>query len=217
MNKNQAIFVYRIIICITGWFSILVSMLLNLQVVQQGSDAITIFGNSFSYYTIQSNLLVAGWLTLAIIYHKKDEKPRFLSSPVQGAITLYITVTFLVFAVLLSGNYQPTGWFALTNFLLHYAIPIAFIVDWFITGIEAPYERKYALYWLTYPLGYLRYTLIRGFFTAFYPYYFIDLNVLSYLQLFINVCALTGLFLLLGSLYIVVNRFITKKRTNNST
>ncbi len=217
MRKNQVIFVYRIILCLTGWFSIVVSMLLNLQFVQQGSDAITIFGNSFSYYTIQSNLIVAVWLTLAILYHNKEKKTFFIGAPVQGAITMYITGTFLGFAVLLSGGYKPTGWYGFTNLTMHYVIPIAFIVDWILTGSETQYKWNYAVYWLGYPLFYLVYTLIRGFFTGFYPYYFIDVKVLSILALIVNVLALTGLFFFLGLLYIFVNRFIVKKRAINST
>ena len=100
MNKNHNILIFRIVVCCTGWLSILIAMLLDIESVLNGSDAIILFSNTFSYYTVQSNILVTIWLTLAIAYHNRDEKPSYLSSPIQGALTLYITVTFLVFAIL---------------------------------------------------------------------------------------------------------------------
>lgn len=211
-NYSKGLLIYRLIVCATGWISLIITMVLNYQAVLDGIDAIVLYSYTFSYYTIQSNLIVAIWLTFAIIYHNKEEKPRFLKSPVQGAITLYITVTFMIFAILLSWLYKPTGWAAVTNLTMHYLIPIAFIVDWIVTGNKTEYQWKYALYWLVYPLGYLIYTMIHGLFTNFYPYYFIDLSVLSIPEFIISAVGLSAVFLLLGLLDVFINRVLYRKR-----
>ncbi|MFX0071174.1 MAG: Pr6Pr family membrane protein [Candidatus Hermodarchaeota archaeon] len=215
MNKDQNILIFRIFVCLTGWFSILIRILLDIESILNGSDAVFLLCNTFSYFTVQSNVFIAIWLTLIIIYRNKDEKPSCLSSIIQGALTLYITVTFLVFAIFLSAIYHPTGWEAVINITMHYIIPIAFIIDWLITGTDVQYKWKYILYWLIYPLSYLVYTLIRGFFINFYPYPFLNLNILSLSELIFYIIILVCLTILLSSLYIFVNNMIYNKKSSN--
>ena len=120
----------------------------------------------------------------------------------------YITVTFIIFALFLSPYYQPTGIEGVLNILSHYIIPIAFIIEWFLTESDTEYEWSYIGYWMIYPFIYLTYVLIRGYLTGLYPYYFIDLNYISIITLVLVVIALTVFFFLLGSLYITLNRKI---------
>lgn len=196
----------------TAWFSIILSLVLTVQGAQDASAVLSGIGIMFSFYTIQSNLIVATWLTLAIIFNNKEEKPSIVSSPVQGAITLYISVTFIIFALLLSGMYKPTGWEALTNITMHYLIPIAVIIDWLITGMEVKYEWKYCIYWAFYPFGYLFYTLIQGLLTGFYPYYFLDFSLLLIPGYFISVGLISVFFFLLSCFYIFINRTLFERK-----
>ncbi|MHA1130285.1 MAG: Pr6Pr family membrane protein [Candidatus Helarchaeota archaeon] len=165
------------------------------------------FGFTFSTYTIQSNLMVLTWLTLAILFQKKYKEHWFFSEGVRGAITLYISVTFIIFAILLAPLYHPTGIDAYQNIILHYFIPSAFIIDWIFTEIRRNYKWKYVVYWLAYPLFYLVFTIIRGVITDNYIYPFLDLNAFG-VPIFTAICfALAGFFLALGALYV----FISKK------
>ncbi|MHA1279358.1 MAG: Pr6Pr family membrane protein [Candidatus Helarchaeota archaeon] len=165
------------------------------------------FGFTFSTYTIQSNLMVLTWLTLAILFQKKYKEHWFFSEGVRGAITLYISVTFIIFAILLAPLYHPTGIDAYQNIILHYFIPSAFIIDWIFTEIRRNYKWKYVVYWLAYPLFYLVFTIIRGVITDNYIYPFLDLNAFG-VPIFTAICfALAGFFLALGTLYV----FISKK------
>ena len=58
-------------------------------------------GNFFSFFTIQSNILAATLLVLTALI-RRDERSRSFDA-VRGAATFYITITFVVFALLLSG------------------------------------------------------------------------------------------------------------------
>lgn len=200
------IIVYRLIFCILGWTSIVISLTMAYEAVIAGSSALDVYGNMFSYYTIQTNVIVATWFSLAIIYAKKEDKPAVMGPIVRGAINLYITVTFLGFAVLLSFLYQPTGIAAFTNLISHYIIPIAFIVDWLVTGHDTEYEWKHLVYYPIYPAGYLIYCLIRGAIINFYPYYFIDPNYLGIPLLIIVITVLVLVYIGLGSVYIIINK-----------
>ena len=207
-SKKERIIIYRGIICVAGWVALFLICLGKMLEDTYNGDAFVTFGNLFSTYTIQSNLLVAIWLTIALVYRNKDDKPLILESKIHGAITLYITVTFLVFALFLASSHNPTGLFILTNLLVHYVIPIAFIIEWILTETNVKYKWSFLLYWITYPLFYIIYTIIRGYITGFYPYSFIDLNQISFVQMIITTILLASLFLLLGSLYIFLNRRI---------
>ncbi len=67
------------------------------------------------------------------------------------------------------------------------------------------------LYWLIYPIGYLVFVFIRGMFTGNYIYYFLDITALGILGYALFVSILIAAGLVLGSMYIAINR----KRTNS--
>jgi hypothetical protein len=60
--------------------------------------------------------------------------------------------------------------------------------------------------WLLYPIIYLAYWLIRGPRVGYYPYFFIDVNALGYSGVALWSGALIVVFLLLGSLMLLVDR-----------
>jgi len=203
---DKRIIIYRLIFCVLGWTSLIITLVRAYESVIAGSDAIIVYGIIFSFYTIQTNVIVATWFLLAILYAKKEEKPAFMGPIVRGAITLYITVTFLGFAVLLSFLYTPTGIAAFTNLISHYIIPIAFIVDWLVTGHDTEYEWRHLKYYPIYPAGYLSYCLIQGAFTGFYPYWFIDPNILGIPILVIAIVVLVVFYIAIGGMYIAINK-----------
>ncbi len=55
-----------------------------------------------------------------------------------------------------------------------FAAPIIVIVDWFLAPSVPPPSRTSALWWLTFPLLWVTYTVIRGLIVDWYPYPFID-------------------------------------------
>ena len=205
---RDTILKYRILVAALSWFTLIAS------VVNYGLNygPILEWFNSFKAFTIQTNFMVTIWLTLAILWHNKPETLEKITGPLKGALTVYITITFIFFAVLLSPFYQPTGFAAFSNIVFHYITPIAFIVDWILTENKARYKWKYLLYWiLTYPVFYQTFVIIHGTFTGNYIYYFFNVNVLGILgvALFVSIIFTTGI--VLGCLYIAINR----KRTES--
>ncbi len=205
--NEKSLFIFRVVLCILSWTSILLMVIPSI---------ISFNFYIFCYYTFQTNLWVLLWITIAVIYSKREKKPFILSSVVRGAITVYITITFLVFVTLLQLFYFPTDPLWVTsNILAHYVVPIMFVFDWWMTEREVKYESKYALYWLSYPLIYLAYSLVQGLLTGFYPYYFIDLGVLGPF-IAISATTLALLFYLMGRLYIFLNGKLYKKQNLKS-
>ncbi len=188
--------IIRIVILGFSWSSFIITLIL-------GGN----FGFIFSTYTYQSNLMVLIWLTIAVIFQERNSDHWFFSETVRGAITLYITVTFIIFAILLAPLYHPTGIAAYQNIVLHYLIPLAFILDWVLTESRREYNWAYIIYWLAYPLCYLVFSIIREAITHESIYYFLSVSEYG-VPIFIAICfGLAGFFLGLGALYV----FISKK------
>jgi hypothetical protein len=136
-------------------------------------------GNFFSFFTIQSNILAAAMLVAAALVRRSERTGVF--DAVRGGVTLYIAITGIVFAVLLSGLQESLdthiGW---VDFVVHKLIPIMVVADWLIDPPRHRLSITTALLWLTYPAIWLAYTLIRGANTDWYPYPFVDANQLGY-------------------------------------
>jgi hypothetical protein len=92
---------------------------------------------------------------------------------VRGASVVAMAVVGIVYGVLLRnedlGSLMP--W---VNIVVHYVMPVAVVVDWFIWPPRAPLVPRQVGYWLLYPLAYLVYTFARGASLGWYPYPFLD-------------------------------------------
>ncbi|KKK88288.1 hypothetical protein LCGC14_2744670, partial [marine sediment metagenome] len=82
-------------------------------------------------------------------------------------------------------------WAAFNNLIVHYIIPIAFIIDWVLTEIKIRYQWSDLWYWIIYPIGYIVFLDV------------IELGIIVYAYI-ISILILSSLSL--GSLYILINR-----------
>ena len=60
------------------------------------------------------------------------------------------------------------------NIALHYVMPAAVLIDWFMDLPNRRMQFKRALVWLVFPALYLVYSLVRGEAIGWYPYPFLD-------------------------------------------
>jgi hypothetical protein len=137
--------------------------------VAANSERTGSLANFFSYFTIESNILTV--LVFAIGGLVDPRSTRWAYA--RGAVTLYMTITGIVHAVLLSDI--PVGlaspWI---NDVLHKVLPLVILADWVFFPPWPRVSYRAALGWLAFPLAYFAYSLIRGPFADFYPYPFLD-------------------------------------------
>ncbi|MDP4142860.1 MAG: Pr6Pr family membrane protein [Bacillota bacterium] len=203
-SKIKFITFYRLLFSVVAWAGIII-MLINNVSGKSGHELTMAIENYFSYFTTESNIMVALILTLSVLY-RNAEKPVFLKPQIKGAVTLYITITGIIYHVLLRNVQPPHGIGVYSNLILHYIMPIAFVVDWIIADVRGIYKWKYAMIWLCYPIIYLIFTLIRGSFTLFYPYPFVNVTKLGYGGVAENALVLTVLFSMLGLIYVIIDK-----------
>jgi hypothetical protein len=199
--------IYRIIFALNGWSAMLILWYSAVVDRPDSTSALAAVIQTFRYYTVQSNLLVLIWLTVAIVYWNRPRKHFLLKPMYRGAFTVYITVTFVIFATLLQSLVSPQGIDAYLNAITHYVTPLAFIVDWILFERKQSYLWRYALYWLIYPLAYLVFSQIYGRLTGNYLYPFLNFPQLGWGGLAAWVAILCAVFLIFSGLYIGVNRF----------
>lgn len=127
--------------------------------------------NYFSYFTILSNLIGA---TLLLIGAARWRSPRSARIDLlRGGAVVYLTVTFIVFALLLSNTDVDLAipW---VNSVLHEIIPVVVVMDWLMDPPRVRLTHRQGLLWLSFPAAWIVYVLIRGAIVGKYPYPFLD-------------------------------------------
>lgn len=124
-----------------------------------------------SYFTIQSNLLVA--VTAWQLARDPGRDGRWWR-PVRLAALVGITVTGLVHFVLLRPLLDLEGASRLADTLLHLVVPILAIGAWAVAGPRPRSTPRTALETVLWPLAWLAVTVTVGVATGWYPYPFLD-------------------------------------------
>lgn len=205
INNNQQFKQgYSILIALLAWAAIIFQFYLMMENRNSSVAETTI--RFFSFFTILTNLLVAIFFTILIFRFKislpGDQKNRGDVT----AITVYITCVGLVYQILLRNTWHPRGMQMVTDELLHSVIPVLVIIYWFLfeNTLSVPYRQIGR--WLLYPLIYLIYVLIRGYFSGFYPYPFINVTALGIEKVLLNSIVMTALFAVVSVTFNAVGR-----------
>ncbi len=128
----------------------------------------------FAYFTVQANLAVIA-LMLALLLVPPERRPRWFDHA-RGAVTAYIVLTGLVYAVLLADPEEVWSWsIEFTNAAQHRIIPWLVGLDWLLVATARPLRVARASWWMLYPLAYLACSWARGaLLDGWYPYPFLD-------------------------------------------
>jgi hypothetical protein len=165
MDRRTLINLYRL------GFAILVIVAITAQAAELHFRGVLVVQNFFSYFTIQSNVIAVAVFLVGVAWWRTA--PTAIWELVRGAAVVYMTVTLVVYALLLSGTDVDTA-VSWVNTVVHQLMPIAVIADWLIDPPRHRIPIATSLRWLAYPLLWTGYTLIRGAITGWYPYPFLN-------------------------------------------
>ncbi|MFW7381237.1 MAG: Pr6Pr family membrane protein [Oligoflexus sp.] len=132
--------------------------------------------NVLSYFTIQSNAIVVGFfLGLRSIFFSGEKKPTYRYELVRGALTLYMSITVIIYWTLLHHLIKiPFGLEYFANIFLHSMAWLILMADFWAFPPQHQLNWQMILYWLSYPLLYSIFTMLRGWQTNWYPYPFMN-------------------------------------------
>jgi hypothetical protein len=188
--------VWLILGAVLVWFAVIAQF--YLLIINRKTPIPEAIIRFFSYFTILTNILVALSFTAPLISPRSRAGNFFMRPATLTAITVYISVVGIIYNVVLRALWQPEGLQLLVDELLHTIIPIFFILYWLFFVHKSDIRWKSVWSWLLYPALYCIYALVRGSFSGFYPYPFINVDVLGYGKVFINIVFIVILFLLLS-------------------
>jgi hypothetical protein len=193
------------IVAILGWFALTAQFFLILEnrVASIPETIIRYFG----FFTILTNILVALCSTFLLLKSNSYTGKFFIKHATITAIAVYISIVGIVYNLILRFLWNPQGLEQVVDELLHTAIPILFILIWLVYVPKALIKWKNIFSWLIFPFLYLICILMRGSFTGYYPYPFIDVTQLGYGKVFVNSCGMLIVFLLVSILFAAIARF----------
>jgi hypothetical protein len=129
--------------------------------------------NFFSFFTIDSNVLAV--LTLLGLEFGASTAPGRFARWARGGTTLYMTMTGIIYAVLLAPiSADVSTQLDWVNSVVHVIGPIVVLADWFLWPPDRAPSIREAACWLVFPIVWLAYSIVRGSIVDWYPYPFMD-------------------------------------------
>ncbi len=192
---------------IITWLALMLQLYLNIRNAEtNGLTPWFATWNFFSYFTVLTNLLIA--LCFSLILLRPFSPPgRFFSKPATlAAITVYIFIVGLIYNAILRFTWQPQGLQRWVDETLHVVVPLLFIMYWLLLAPREILKWSHPFRWLVYPGGYLVYALIRGEYSGFHAYPFINTAELGYGRVLLNSGAIMLVFIATGLAVVVISR-----------
>jgi hypothetical protein len=162
----------------------------------------------FSFFTILTN--IGAVLVYSAVLTRR---PSWFGSPrARAGVAVAIAVVMIVYAAILARLWQPAGLFLLCDMLLHYLTPVLYLAWWLYAGADGSTRWRDLLWWLTYPLLYLAWVMIRAPFAGEVPYPFLDIATNGVGSVAISSFSMLGLFLLVSAIVFAVDHVIGTRR-----
>lgn len=170
--------------------------------------------NTFSYFTIQSNVLVL--VTSAILCLGPQPSGALWWRLLRLSALVGITVTGIVYALFLARSVHLTGLASVYNQVFHHLSPLLTVVGYVVIEPRQGFRRR-DLAFLGWPALWLVYTMVRGAFfdprfTGFapkpsnYPYPFLDPTQAPPAEIIGSIAVVFALLLVVGIGYVVSDR-----------
>ena len=144
-----------------------------------------------AFFTVQSNILVGVTSALLAL---RPEPGGTVQRALRLAALVGITVTGVVFHLVLRQLQDLQGYAAFADLLLHTVSPVLCVVGWVFFGPRGAVDRRVVAGALVFPVAWLGFTLIRGAAVRFRPYPFVDVDDLGLGPVLVNCLIVAGLF-----------------------
>jgi hypothetical protein len=162
--------------------------------------------DSHGYFTTWSNILVG--LTLTALYLNPERTGRIFGR-LRNTGLLMITMTMVLYHLLLAGTSNPQSWYAISNILQHYITPMISIVVWLVLGPRGEFKFSDTFAVFIIPIAYLAYTLVHGAMASVYPYPFFNVIKFGY----VSVLSLMGGVIVGGYVVALIYYGVERLRT----
>ena len=164
--------VFKCIVIVSSAVGIILSAIAGAQSFMGG-------GRVFMYFTVQSNIAIALVCAVGAVLLLRNQPIQDIWYLIKFVFTVSITLTGVVFCFVLAPTLGKYAW-RLQHVLTHVVVPLAAILDFFVTGRYGSIKKRSVFFVIIPPLLYAIYTGIayvakwefsRG---VHYPYFFLN-------------------------------------------
>jgi hypothetical protein len=167
--------------------------------------------DTLSYFTIWSNIVVAVSVTLLLTRPLPDTGARRVLR-LDGL--LMITVTMIVYQLVLAPGVDLVGWSRLTDPILHLVTPVLTLLVWLAFGPRGWLTARLVPAALIVPVVWVAWMLLRGAVVDAYPYDFVNVVDLGYAVVLRNVVLVLVLGLVISAILFGVEKLLGGRRTS---
>ncbi len=190
--------VLPLITAVVAWAALALQLDLIIgKMTSEGATVLAAIWRFFGFFTILSNIAV-GLVATAMVFKKPSATTRL-------ATVSAIAFVGIVYSVALRATWQPTGWQAVADHMLHDATPMLFVVAWLCSEHGTLHWRD-ATWAIVAPVTYCIYALIRGAGDGWYAYWFLDPTQLDGVRMVGSIAALSVSFIILALVFIAIDK-----------
>lgn len=153
--------------------------------------------NVFAFFTIQSNLLVA---VSALLTGLQPDVDTQLRRVLRLTALVAISVTGVVYHLVLSGLVEMSPAAAFADLLVHTVVPLMAVTGWLAFGPRRRTSWRVVGLSVVFPVLWLAFTLVRGpLVGGFWPYPFVDVDEIGWARALLNCAVVAVLFVALAA------------------
>lgn len=164
----------------------------------------------FSYFTYLSNIIVA--IVLTMLARNVNRHGAVFATLRMDSLVM-ISVTGLIYYLLLAADANPQGLQIVSNALLHYIIPILTVVVWLLIGPRGLFRLWSVFAALIIPILWAAYAMVRGAIIDAYPYGFLNAQELGLGTALTNIGGVAILGIVMGVIYWAIDRLLSSRRS----
>lgn len=164
------------------------------------------------FYTILTNVLVTKVLSSAAIGPRNAMLRFYLRPGVQTAVAMSITIVSLVYNIMLRPLWHPSGLLLVADVIVHDLMPPLYLLYWWLAVPKDGLRWAQVFAWQSYPAAYFLYVLLRGAVDGWYPYPFLDVSALGYVQVLLDAIGVLVAFVIVGLLLVALGRWQARRQ-----
>ena len=162
----------------------------------------------FTYFTILSNITVAVIMTML---WRDPKRTGVVFRTFFVDALLMISITGLIYGVVLAGSAKPQGLEHVTNAVEHYIVPLLVVIVFIVYGPRRLIKVGTVFAALIFPICWAIFALVRGAVIGAYPYFFLNVADLGLGQVIINIILVALLATIIGFIYLLIDKVRSRK------
>jgi hypothetical protein len=200
--KNKGLLAFRLFATALAFLGMGYRLIIDPIMDKNWLQALDMLG----YFTIQSGLIVLFVFASLLINQVRGTPEKAVAPQVRGAALLYITITSVIFMVLLNSKIESSGLSKAVLYINHLATAILLLIDNVLTIKPGTYKWSLIPLWLIYPIVYLVFSIIEGVGFGRFRYFFLNFNELSLSTYLLFIIMLIIIFSIVSAMIIFFNK-----------